>query len=152
MLSRYWYYTTLHYTTLHRTVPYYTILYYTILYYTILYWCRRKGQYLGRWQYRSLWENKMIWSFVQFWTVTEMELFESPGLTLLRFCLWGWIMNEVHKKKGEYTTWIALSHSGCCCLHKETWSAQNDQQAILVSELRSALTLTVGMSNIYSEL
>lgn len=39
-------------------------------------------------------------------------------------CLWGWLMNEVYKKKGEYTTRIARSQSGCRCLHKETWSAQ----------------------------
>jgi hypothetical protein len=31
--------------------------------------------------------------------VTEMELFESPDLTPLDFCLWGWMKNEVRKRK-----------------------------------------------------
>jgi hypothetical protein len=28
-----------------------------------------------------------------------MELFESPDLTPLRFCLWGWMKSEVYKRK-----------------------------------------------------
>jgi len=31
--------------------------------------------------------------------VTNIELFESPGLFELKFCLWGWIKNEVYKRK-----------------------------------------------------
>ena len=31
--------------------------------------------------------------------VTEIELFESPALTLLDFCLWGWMKSEVNKIK-----------------------------------------------------
>jgi hypothetical protein len=31
--------------------------------------------------------------------ITELELFESPDLTLLDFCLWGWMMSEVYKRK-----------------------------------------------------
>jgi hypothetical protein len=31
--------------------------------------------------------------------VTEIELFESPGLTPLDFYLWGWMKTEVHKRK-----------------------------------------------------
>jgi hypothetical protein len=29
--------------------------------------------------------------------VTEIELFESPDLTPLHFCLWGWMKSEVYK-------------------------------------------------------
>jgi hypothetical protein len=29
----------------------------------------------------------------------EMELRESPGLTPLDFCLWGWMNSEVYKRK-----------------------------------------------------
>jgi hypothetical protein len=31
--------------------------------------------------------------------VTEIELFESPDLTPVHFCLWGWMKSEVYKKK-----------------------------------------------------
>ena len=41
--------------------------------------------------------KKLIW--VWFGMVTEMEVFESPDLTPLDFCLWGWMKNEVHKRK-----------------------------------------------------
>jgi hypothetical protein len=30
---------------------------------------------------------------------TEIELFESPDLTLLDVCLWGWMKSEVYKRK-----------------------------------------------------
>jgi hypothetical protein len=29
----------------------------------------------------------------------EIELFESPDLTLLDFCLWAWMKGEVYKRK-----------------------------------------------------
>ena len=31
--------------------------------------------------------------------VTEIELFESPDLIPLDFCLWGWMKSEVYKRK-----------------------------------------------------
>jgi hypothetical protein len=31
--------------------------------------------------------------------VTEIELLESPGLTPLDFCLWGWMKSRVYKRK-----------------------------------------------------
>ena len=33
--------------------------------------------------------------------VTETQLFESPDLTPLYFCLWGWMNSEVHKRKED---------------------------------------------------
>jgi len=33
------------------------------------------------------------------WVVTEVELFESPGLTPLYFCLWGWMRSDVYKRE-----------------------------------------------------
>jgi len=45
--------------------------------------------------------------------VTEIELFESPDLIPFDFCLWGWMQNEIYKKKGGYTRRIARSHFGC---------------------------------------
>ena len=31
--------------------------------------------------------------------VTEIELFQYPDLSLLKFCLWGWIKGEVYNRK-----------------------------------------------------
>jgi len=100
----------------------------------------------------ALWENKIIWACVQFWRVTEMELFESPDLTLFCFCLWGWLMNEVYKKE----RWI---HNMNCSLaiwmplpEQRNVISSDEQHAIFVHELRCALRLTVGFSNIYCEL
>jgi hypothetical protein len=33
--------------------------------------------------------------------VTETQLYESPELTPLYFCLWGWMNNEGHKRKED---------------------------------------------------
>jgi hypothetical protein len=52
--------------------------------------------------------------------VTLIEMFESPGLIPLDFCLWGSIEKFTNTRKGEYTRWITNSHFGCCCPHKET--------------------------------
>jgi len=30
---------------------------------------------------------------------TEIQLFEPPDLTTLRFCLWAWMKNGVYKRK-----------------------------------------------------
>ena len=38
--------------------------------------------------------------------VNKIQLFESPNLTPLDFCLWGWINSEVYKRKVD--TWIEL--------------------------------------------
>ena len=46
-------------------------------------------------------------------------LFESPDLTPLDFCFWGWLNSEVCERKAEARR-IARSHFGCCCPNKET--------------------------------
>jgi hypothetical protein len=33
--------------------------------------------------------------------VTEIELFESPDLTLLGFCLWVWLKSKVYERKED---------------------------------------------------
>ena len=32
---------------------------------------------------------------------TEIELFESPELFSLDFCLWGWLKSEIYKRKAD---------------------------------------------------
>ena len=42
--------------------------------------------------------------------VTQIELFESPELTPLEFCMWGWKKRGAYKRKVE----TLVSHVGCC--------------------------------------
>jgi len=34
--------------------------------------------------------------------VVETEMFETPELSALDFCLWVWMMGSVYEKKGRY--------------------------------------------------
>jgi len=48
--------------------------------------------------------------------VTEIELFESPKLTVLDFCLCGWMNSEVYKTKLDTTDELLasiLDDAGC---------------------------------------
>jgi len=38
-------------------------------------------------------------TLLYFLTATEIDLFESPELTPLDFCLWGWMKSEVYTRK-----------------------------------------------------
>jgi hypothetical protein len=51
--------------------------------------------------------------------VTEIELFESPYLTLLDFFLVGFDEERSLQKKGGYIRQVAYLHFGCCCQLKE---------------------------------
>ena len=51
--------------------------------------------------------------------VIEIEMSESPDLTPLDFCLWGWMMGKVYKKKGRNTIRTAHSHVyAAACIKK----------------------------------
>jgi hypothetical protein len=45
--------------------------------------------------------------------VSEVELFEYPELTVLEFCLWGWIKSEVHKRKVDTADELLSDAAGC---------------------------------------
>jgi len=80
---------------------------------------------------------------------TDIDLFQTPDLTPLDLCLWGWMKSEISKRKSGYTRRIARSHFGCCWPHKQKWKpTQDEQHAISATELRSALISSVGFSNI----
>jgi len=55
--------------------------------------------------------------------VAEIELFESPDLTKVRFLFVRLDEQRSLREKGGYTRRIAGSHFGCCCQHKETWGS-----------------------------
>jgi len=40
-----------------------------------------------------------IKTYVTFRILIEMQLFESPNVTVLHFYLWGWMNSEVYKRK-----------------------------------------------------
>jgi hypothetical protein len=52
--------------------------------------------------------------------ITEIELFESPDLNPLGFCLWGWMKNEVYKTKVDTRDELLARIFLSCCLRKET--------------------------------
>jgi hypothetical protein len=51
---------------------------------------------------------------------TEIQLFEPAYLPLLYFSLWGWIKDELYKRKLDTADELLTSILGCCWLHKET--------------------------------
>jgi len=64
-------------------------------------------------------------TFVYFLTATEIDLFESPELTLLDFCLWDWMKSEVYTRKVDIRDELL-----CGCPHKETLrSTENDTRS-----------------------
>ena len=39
------------------------------------------------------------WDLIRRLKVKELQLFDSPDITPLDFCLWGWMKSEVYKRK-----------------------------------------------------
>lgn len=70
-----------------------------------------------------------------------IKMFESPELSQIDFCLWGWMKGKIYIRKVGYTQRISRSHFRC----------PDEQKTIFARELRSELRLTVGVSNFYCE-
>jgi len=81
--------------------------------------------------------------------VTEIELLESTNVTPLRFCLWGWMKSEVNKTKMDTPKELLASILDAAACIKKREDQLRRKHAIFAHELRSALKLTVGFSNIY---
>jgi hypothetical protein len=65
--------------------------------------------------------KKCIWTLSNFvWMVTETEPFESPDLTPLDICLYGWMMSEVYKRKDSTRNELRARFFLCCCRREET--------------------------------
>jgi hypothetical protein len=84
--------------------------------------------------------------------VTEIELFESPGLHPLDFCLWGWMKGEVNKRKVDTPDKLLACISDAAARIKKCEDQLRRRTRDLPNELRNVLWLTVGFSNIYCEL
>jgi len=80
--------------------------------------------------------------------ITERETFESPDLTPLDFCLWGWMKCEVYKRKVDTRDellariWVLLS------AYRKVKINSDEQHAIFANDLQSAMRLKVGFSKI----
>jgi hypothetical protein len=77
----------------------------------------------------------------------QIQLFESPDLTPLDFCLRGWWKSKFHKRKVD--TWDKLLAR---ILDAVAGVRKGEDQLKTNNALRSALTLMVGFSNTYCEL
>jgi hypothetical protein len=76
---------------------------------------------------------------------TEIELFESPGLFKLNFCLLGWIKSEVYKRKLDTRDELLaqILNAAATCMKKPV--GQLKQHAIFAHELQNSLRLTLGL-------
>jgi len=78
--------------------------------------------------------------------LTEKQLFESPDLTPLDFCLWGWMNSEVYKWK-EDTRGEMLARV------LDVAARVKQREDTPTSNVRSShMRLTVGVANSYCEL
>jgi hypothetical protein len=79
--------------------------------------------------------------------VTGTELFQSPELTKLDFCWWGWMKGEVYKRDELLARILDVA-----ARIKKREDQLNERHAICPHDLQSALKLKMGYSNIYCEL
>ena len=70
--------------------------------------------------------------------VTEIELFESPDLTPLGFCLWGWMKSEVNKRKVDTARGSVRSTRGL----GPTMTARGQSIGILIGMLPQTLIMS----------
>jgi hypothetical protein len=79
----------------------------------------------------------------------EIELFESPDLTLLDFCLWCWMKSEVYKRKvGTRDESLARILDAVARINKAENQLRLKKTRSSAQDLLSPLRLTVGFSNI----
>jgi hypothetical protein len=85
--------------------------------------------------------------------VTNIELFESPGLFELNFCLWGLVKNsEVYKRKVDTRDELLAHILDAATTRIKKPVSQLKQHAIFAHELQNTLRLTVGLPNICCEM
>jgi hypothetical protein len=75
--------------------------------------------------------------------------FESP----VDFCLWGWVMGEVHKRMMDIPDELLARILVAAARIKVTRKINSDKQhAIFAHTLHSVLRLTAGLAKTYCEL
>ena len=84
-------------------------------------WFRSRGQYFKKWDYRSLWEKKV---YIHVYVI--LNGLRGRGAWTCRPDKVKFVFVCLDKRwslqnKYRYTRQIAASHSGCWCLHKDTW-------------------------------
>ena len=81
--------------------------------------------------------------------VTETQLFESPDLTPLHFCLWDWIKCDVYKRRGDTQDELFARSLDAAARIKKREDQLRRTTRDLPRKLLRVLKLTVGFSNIY---
>jgi len=76
--------------------------------------------------------------------VTEIELFESPDLIPLDFCLWGWMKSEVYIRMEDTRDESLARILDAAARIKNLKINSDEQHSIFAHELQSALRLMVG--------
>ena len=78
-----------------------------------------------------------------------MGLFESPYITVMNFCLCGWMKSAVHKTEVDTPDELlaGISDAAGCIKKREDKLGRTSRD--LHTELRSAVRLAVRFSNIY---
>jgi hypothetical protein len=84
--------------------------------------------------------------------VTETEFLESPDLTPIDFCLWGWLKSEVCKRNVDARDEVLARILNATARINKREDQLRRTTRDFAHELQSALRLTVGFSNIYCEL
>jgi hypothetical protein len=80
--------------------------------------------------------------------VTEIELFESPDLTPLYFCLWGWMKSSIDKIQVDTRDKLLSPILDAASRIEKVKVDWYEQHAIFRHELQSAWRLTAGFSDL----
>ena len=65
------------------------------------------------------------------WLATDIEMFKFPDITPLDFCLWGWMKNEVYKRK------VDTRDKLIACILGAVASNSDGQHVIFAHDLQS---------------
>jgi len=83
---------------------------------------------------------------------TEMRLLESPVLTPLDFCLWGWMKSERYATKVDTSDELLFAFWMLLVKYTNVNTNSNEQHVIFAQELQGALRSVVRFLKIYCEL
>jgi len=84
--------------------------------------------------------------------VSEIQLFESPDLTPLHFCLWGWTKSEAYKKKVDTLDELLSRILDAAARIKKCQEQLRLTTRDLRSQVEDYTEVELGFPNIYCEL
>jgi len=81
-----------------------------------------------------------------------MELFQSPDLNPLDFCLWVWMKSDVYKMNVDTPDELVSRNMDAAASIMNMKINSDEQNAIFEHELQNAVRMKVVLSNTYCEL